>query len=68
MTETMNTGYTLNRVNFTKDEETCILKFLQHAADCGYPSANEPWYPVINSIFRKYYNSNIKEAQPWQTI
>lgn len=63
-----HTGYTLNRVEFTQDEETCILKFLQQAADCGYPSGNEPWYPVINSIFRKYYDSDIKEAQPFQTL
>jgi hypothetical protein len=62
------TGYTLNRVKFTQDEETCILKFLRQAEECGYPSANEPWYPVINSIFRKYYDSDIKEAQPFQTL
>jgi len=63
-----NTGYTLNRVNLTKDEETCILHFLRQAEECGYPSCNEPWYPVINSIFRKYYDSDVKEAQPWQTL
>lgn len=63
-----HTGYTLNRVKFTQDEETCILKFLREAADCGYPSANEPWYDTINSIMRKYYNSDIKEAQPIQTL
>ena len=63
-----NTGYTLNRVNFTQEEETCILKFLREAEGCGYPSANEPWYPVINSIMRKYYDSEIKETQDWQTI
>jgi len=61
------TGYTLNRVHFTKDEETCILRFLRQAEECGYPSANEEWYPVINSIFQKYYNSNIQEAQEFQT-
>jgi hypothetical protein len=64
----MNTGYDLNRVNLTKDEQTCILKFLRDAEECGYPSANEPWYPVIQSIFQKYYNSDIKEAQSWQTV
>jgi hypothetical protein len=64
----MHTGYTLNRVEFTQDEETCILKFLQQAADCGYPSGNSEWYPVINSIMRKYYNSDIKEVQPFQTL
>lgn len=62
------TGYTLNRVKFTKDEETCILKFLREAAECGYPSANEAWYPIINSIFRKYYDSDVKEAQEFQTL
>ncbi len=35
-----DTGYTLNRVNFTQDEEICILKFLRQAQECGYPSAN----------------------------
>lgn len=25
MTQAMHTGYTLNRVEFTQDEETCIL-------------------------------------------
>lgn len=64
----MTDGYTLNRVKFTPEEETCILKFLQQAADCGYPSANEQWYPVINSIFQKYYDSDIKEVQDWQTL
>ena len=59
----MNTGYTLNRVEFTKDEETCILKFLNQAQECGYPSDNEPWYPVINSIMMKYYDSDVKEYQ-----
>ena len=64
----MNTGYDLNRVDLTKDEQTCILKFLRDAEECGYPSANEPWYPVIQSIFQKYYNSDIKEVQSWQTV
>ena len=66
MTET--TGYTLNRVKFTKDEETCILKFLNNARECGYPSCNEQWYPIIDSIIQKYFNSNVKEAQPFQTL
>ena len=64
----MNTGYTLNRVNFTRDEETCILRFLNQARECGYPSGNEPWYGIIDSIISKYYDSDIKEAAPWQTI
>jgi hypothetical protein len=64
----MTTGYTLNRVDFTPDEETCILKFLRQAQECGYPSSNEEWYPVINSIMQKYYDSDVKETQWWQTL
>ena len=63
----MTDGYTFNRVEFTANEETCILKFLNEARECGYPSGNEQWYPVIDSIFQKFFNSNIKEAQSWQT-
>ena len=64
----MNTGYTLNRVNFTRDEETCILRFLNQARECGYPSGNSEWYSVIDSIISKYYDSDIKEAQSFQTF
>ena len=56
----MTDGYTFNRVKFTANEETCILKFLNDARECGYPSANEQWYPVIDSIIQKFFNSNIK--------
>ena len=47
----------LNKVEFTRDEQECILHFLREAAECGYPSANEPFYPLINSILVKYYNT-----------
>lgn len=60
--------YSLNNVFLTKDEQTCILRFLRDARECGYPSANEPWYPVIDSIMQKYYDSDINEAQDWQTL
>ncbi len=60
--------YSLNRVDLTEDEQKCILHFLREAEGCGYPSANEPWYSTINSIFRKYYATQIQEAQPWQTL
>ena len=56
----MNTGYTLNRVKFTKNEETCILRLLREAV---HPECDKEWYPVINSIIQKYYDSDIKEAQ-----
>lgn len=52
-----------NRIELTQDEETCILKFLQEAADCGYPSGNEPWYPVINSIVSKYYSKKYENTE-----
>ena len=64
----MTDGYTFNRVKFTANEETCILKFLNQARECGYPSGNEEWYPVIDSILQKFFDSNIKEAQAFQTI
>jgi len=57
------TGYTLNRVHFTKDEESCILQFLNRARECGYPSGNESWYSTIDSIIQKYYDSDVKEYQ-----
>ena len=61
----------LNKINLTQDEETCILHFLRQAEECGYPSSNEQWYPVINSIFSKYYDKkypHVSEAQHWQTL
>ena len=65
---TEHTGYTLNRVQFTKDEETCILHLLREAEKCGYPSCNEKWYPVIHSILVKYWDTDVKEVQYWQTL
>lgn len=64
----MTTGYTFDRVKLTQDEQTCILALLRDARACGYPSCNEVWYPVIDSIIQKYYNSDIKEAQEFQTV
>ena len=64
----MTDGYTFNRVEFTKDEETCILRLLFQARDCGRIEMEEEWYPVINDLITKYYSSNIKEAQPFQTL
>jgi len=60
--------YSLNRVDLTPNEETCILRFLREARECGYQSSNEEWYPIIDSIMQKYYDSDVKEAQPWQTL
>lgn len=61
-------SYSLNRVKFTQDEETCIRLLLTEARGLGYPSDKEKWYPVIDSIIEKYYDSDIKEAQEFQTL
>lgn len=58
----IHTGYTLNRVHFTFDEEQCILHFLRQAEESEDSSVNESWHPVIRSIFRKYHDSDVKEA------
>jgi hypothetical protein len=58
----MTDGYTFTRVNFTANEETCILKFLVEAQN-RKSSDDEQWQPVIDSIFQKFFDSNIKEAQ-----
>ena len=59
-----NTGYTFDRVKLTQDEQTCILSLLLYAR----VNDNEARHPVIDSIIQKYYNSDIKEAQEFQTL
>ena len=63
----MTDGYTFTRVDFTPNEETCILKFLVEAQNLQ-SSEDEQWQPVISSILQKFFNSNIKEAQEFQTL
>ena len=63
----MTDGYTFTRVKFTANEETCILKFLVQAQNLQ-SSEDEKWQPVIDSIIQKFFDSNIKEAQDWQTL
>ena len=63
----MTDGYTFTRVKFTANEETCILKFLVQAQNLQ-SSEDEKWQPVIDSIIQKFFNSNLKEAQDWQTL
>ena len=58
------TGYTFDRVKLTQDEQTCILSLLRDAR----VNDNEVWHPIIDSIIQKYYNSDIKEAQEFQTL
>lgn len=65
---TMTDGYTFNRVKFTKDEETCILRLLYQARDCEHSNVDDEWKPLCNDLITKYYNSNIKEAQEFQTL
>ena len=62
MAQQMTDGYTFNRVDFTANEETCILKFLTEAQNRDLIKDKE-WQPVIDSIFQKFFDSNIKEAQ-----
>ena len=62
MENQMTDGYTFNRVKFTANEETCILKFLVEAQNRN-SSDDEQWQPVIDSIIQKFFDSNIKEAQ-----
>ena len=63
----MTDGYTFTRVNFTANEETCILKFLVEAQNRDLIK-DKQWQPVIESILQKFFNSNLKEAQDWQTL
>ena len=49
---------TFNEVEFTREMEDCIIHFLLQAESCGYPSANEPYYPIINKIMMKYYETD----------
>ena len=63
----MTDGYTFNRVEFTANEETCILKFLVEAQNRNSVD-DEQWQSVIDSILQKFFNSNIKEAQEFQTL
>lgn len=39
----------------TNDELECVRVFLTKARDCGYPNANEPFYPAIESVLDKIY-------------
>jgi len=63
----MTDGYTFTRVNFTANEETCILKFLVEAQNRD-SNDDKQWQPIINSILQKFFDSNLKEAQDWQTL
>jgi len=41
---------------------------LYQARDCEHSGIDEEWKPLCNDLITKYYNSNIKEAQDWQTL
>ena len=56
-------NYDLNKVILTEEEQECILHFLREAQGCGYPSSNEPYYPIINKIMNKYYDTEEWEGQ-----
>ena len=62
-------SYDLNKVELNNEEQNTILHFLREAAGCGYPSANEPFYPLISSIMRKYYATEEQfnpETREWE--
>ena len=48
-------NFDLNKVELTEEEQNTIIHFLEQAEGCGYPSCNEPYYPIIRSIMQKYY-------------
>ena len=56
--------YDLNKVILTQEEQNCILLLLEEASQCGYPSSNEPFYPIIHNIMTKYYDTDDWEGQP----
>ena len=62
-------SFDLNKVELTREEQNTILHFLHQAQGCGYPSANEPFYPLISSIMRKYYATEGQfnpETREWE--
>ena len=62
-------SYDLNKVELNQEEQNTIIHFLREAAGCGYPSANEPFYPIISSIMRKYYATEEKfnpDTMEWE--
>jgi hypothetical protein len=58
MAQQMTDGYTFNRVEFTANEETCILKFLTEAQNRDLIKDKE-WQPVIDSIFQKFFETGV---------
>ena len=50
--------YDLNKVILTEEDQATILHFLRQARECGYPSSNEPYYPIIDRIMNNYYDTD----------
>lgn len=44
----------INQITLSQEEEDCIFHLLTKARQSGYPSENEPFYHVIDSICQKY--------------
>ena len=55
--------YDLNKVVLTEEDQATILHFLRQARKCGYPSGNEPYYPIIDRIMNNYYDTDETEGQ-----
>lgn len=52
---TVSVSEVFNAIQFDDEEVSCLLHFIENARECGYPSANEPYYRTIDTIFLKYY-------------
>lgn len=56
----------MNTLSLTDNELECVRHFLNEAQGCGYPSANEPFYPTINKIMGKIYEIVYPpQPDPW---
>ena len=59
----------MNTLSLTDNELECVRHFLNEAQECGYPSANEPYYPTINKVMGKIYEIVYPpQPDPWSVF
>jgi len=59
----------MNTLSLTDNELECVRHFLNQAQGCGYPSANEPYYPTINKVMSKIYEIVYPpQPDPWSVF
>lgn len=59
----------MNTLSLTDNELECVRYFLAEAQECGYPSANEPYYPAINKVMNKIYEIVYPpQPDPWSVF